>query len=90
MHPEELLEKFGARLHLLYGAAYGAIDTHDQNEASSIHAAPFMDRPLARAIHELCEDFGQVEEAVKTWFEQDAERWIVAQRRLDAMKGGAR
>ena len=67
-HPEELLRRFGARLSLLYGVAYGSLDTHDLAETSELSAEPIMDRKLGHAIFELVDDFEQLQEAVAEWF----------------------
>ena len=66
--PEELLRRFGARLSLLHGVAYGALDTHDLGETSQLSAEPLMEREMGYAVFELCDDFKQLQEAVAEWF----------------------
>jgi hypothetical protein len=67
-HPQDLVQRFGARLSVFRGLAYGALDAHEMNPRSEIKADPLIERDLGYALVELVDDFTQLREAVDEWF----------------------
>ena len=73
-HPEELLQRFGARLAIFELAANATLISVDLAEIHDSIADPRIDTELARAIQELHSDYRQMRKAIEEFVRELRDR----------------